>query len=62
MSIRETVEALKPTIAELRKRGYTIEAIAEELNKDGIKVAASTLKYYAKGSKRKPRVNVSKSS
>ena len=60
LSMRETVEALKPTISELRKRGYSIEAIASELSKDGVKVAASTLKLYAKGTKRKPRVNASK--
>lgn len=49
LSLRETIEKLKPRIKELRDKGYTIEMIAEQLGKAGIKLMPSTVKMYARG-------------
>lgn len=41
---REAVERLKPVIVEMRKKGYSLEQVAELLKARGLETTASTLK------------------
>jgi len=50
-SKQETVNILKKEIADLKKRGYTLEQISESLTGIGLEVSTATLKNYLQRSK-----------
>jgi hypothetical protein len=54
VSLKEAVAELAPTILDLQNRGYTLEAITEELGTRGLKIGRNTLKNYMQKLK-KPR-------
>lgn len=49
LSMRESIDKLKPRIRELRAKGYSIDMVAEQLSLAGLKVKPSTVKLYARG-------------
>lgn len=56
LSLKESVDTLKPVILGLRNRGYTVEDIAKEFSKRGLKVSPHTLKLYARTPRKKSKV------
>lgn len=52
---KEAVEQLQADIMELREKGYSIEMIQEILNKEGIKIALSTLRLYLRRPRKKKK-------
>jgi methionine synthase II (cobalamin-independent) len=56
---RDVVKVLAKEIIELKKRGYTIEQIAETLRGEGFDIATPTLKNYLRPKKRKQKEHTS---
>ena len=52
LSRQESIRILSKEIAEMQKRGYTMEQIAQCLSGEGLAVATPTLKSYLQKSKR----------
>ena len=53
-SARQAIGMLAGEIRKLRKRGYTLEQIAEELRGEGLGIAAPTLASYLRQGRRGP--------
>lgn len=46
LTTQEAVKLLRPEVTSLQRKGYSFEMIAQELEKNGFTVTASTLKKY----------------
>lgn len=57
---REAIHRLLPQITDLRRRGYTVQAIAEQLSAQGLQVTRAVLQKYLSELKGRPLVRRSK--